>query len=78
MQETVKQPPQNVPAGPDYRIVGTRPIRPDGVDKVTGRAKFGADYNLPGQLTGLTGAADWRLTPAEVEEVAAFLKSNPG
>jgi CO/xanthine dehydrogenase Mo-binding subunit len=36
-----------------FKIIGTRPIRPDGVDKVTGRAKFGADYNLPGQLTGL-------------------------
>ena len=32
--------------------VGKRPIRPDGVDKVTGRAKFGADFNLPGQLYG--------------------------
>src|SRR5687767_9265656 len=32
--------------------VGTRPIRPDGVDKVTGRARFGADFNLPGQLIG--------------------------
>src|SRR5512138_1379773 len=32
--------------------VGTRTIRPDGVDKVTGRARFGADYNLPGQLVG--------------------------
>ncbi len=34
------------------KIVGTRPLRPDGVDKVTGRARFGADYNLPGQLVG--------------------------
>src|SRR5262249_38914394 len=33
-------------------FVGTRTIRPDGVDKVTGRARFGADYNLPGQLIG--------------------------
>lgn len=34
------------------RVVGTRPIRPDGIEKVTGRAKFGADYNLPGALFG--------------------------
>src|ERR1035437_10120284 len=34
------------------KIVGTRPIRPDGVDKVTGRARFAADYNLSGQLIG--------------------------
>ena len=32
--------------------VGTRTIRPDGIDKVTGRARFGADFNLPGQLIG--------------------------
>src|SRR5258708_14864336 len=34
------------------RVVGTRPIRPDGVDKVTGRAQFGADMAMPGQLVG--------------------------
>ncbi|MYE59139.1 MAG: hypothetical protein F4X35_06120, partial [Alphaproteobacteria bacterium] len=37
---------------PDLKVVGTRPIRPDGVDKVTGRAQFGADFQLPGQLVG--------------------------
>src|SRR5919205_240035 len=35
-----------------HGYVGTRTIRPDGVDKVTGRARFGADFNLPGQLIG--------------------------
>src|ERR1700683_2440036 len=34
------------------RVVGTRPIRPDGVDKVTGRANFGADMTMPGMLWG--------------------------
>jgi CO/xanthine dehydrogenase Mo-binding subunit len=34
------------------KVVGTRPLRPDGADKVTGRARFGADYNLPNQLIG--------------------------
>ena len=34
----------------DLKIVGTRPIRPDGVDKVTGRAVYGADQALPGML----------------------------
>src|SRR6201987_1295790 len=33
-------------------FVGRRQIRPDGGDKVTGRARFGADFNLPGQLIG--------------------------
>jgi CO/xanthine dehydrogenase Mo-binding subunit len=35
-----------------FRYVGTRPIRHDGVDKVTGRALFGADLSLPGMLYG--------------------------
>ena len=35
-----------------FKWVGTRPIRPDGVPKVTGRAQYGADYALPGMLTG--------------------------
>ncbi len=47
MQERV----QNAEAA-EFKVIGTRPIRPDGVDKVTGRARFGADYNLPGQLIG--------------------------
>ncbi|HEX7760233.1 MAG TPA: xanthine dehydrogenase family protein molybdopterin-binding subunit [Caulobacteraceae bacterium] len=36
----------------DLKVVGTRPIRPDGADKVTGRAAFGADFNMAGQLVG--------------------------
>jgi CO/xanthine dehydrogenase Mo-binding subunit len=35
-----------------FKWVGTRPIRPDGVPKVTGRAEYGADHVLPGMLTG--------------------------
>ena len=35
-----------------FKWIGTRPVRPDGVDKVTGRANYGADMKLPGQLTG--------------------------
>ena len=37
---------------PALKVVGTRPIRPDGVDKVTGRAQYGADLVLPGMLIG--------------------------
>lgn len=33
-----------------FNSVGTRPLRPDGEDKVTGRARYGADFNMPGQL----------------------------
>ena len=35
-----------------FTTVGTRPIRPDGVDKVTGRAAFGADFVMPGMIWG--------------------------
>jgi xanthine dehydrogenase molybdenum-binding subunit len=37
---------------PKYRVIGTRPIRHDGVDKVTGRAKYGADYAFPRMIHG--------------------------
>src|ERR1700691_1674689 len=37
---------------PKLKVVGTRPVRPDGVDKVTGRAQFGADMVMPGMLWG--------------------------
>jgi xanthine dehydrogenase molybdenum-binding subunit len=35
-----------------FRYVGTRPVRHDGADKVTGRANFGADATFPGMLHG--------------------------
>ena len=36
----------------EFNVVGTRPIRHDGVDKVTGKAQYGADIQLPGRLHG--------------------------
>ncbi|MCA0433124.1 MAG: xanthine dehydrogenase family protein molybdopterin-binding subunit [Proteobacteria bacterium] len=36
-----------------FKVIGTRVRRPDGIDKVTGRAKYGADAFAPGQLIGL-------------------------
>jgi CO/xanthine dehydrogenase Mo-binding subunit len=35
-----------------FRVVGTRPIRHDGADKVTGRALYGADFQIAGLLHG--------------------------
>src|SRR6516225_8404814 len=35
-----------------FKVIGTRPIRHDGVDKVTGRAVYGADVQLAGLLHG--------------------------
>ncbi len=48
MQEKIGNPPRDH----DFKWVGTNPIRPDGMDKVTGKARYGADFNLPGQLHG--------------------------
>ena len=36
------------------KVVGTRPVRPDGVDKVMGRAQFGGDAVMPGMIFGST------------------------
>jgi CO/xanthine dehydrogenase Mo-binding subunit len=36
-----------------FKVIGTRVRRPDGIDKVTGRAKYGADAFAPGQLIAL-------------------------
>ena len=34
------------------RVVGTRPIRQDGIDKVTGRARYGLGIQMAGLLHG--------------------------
>ncbi len=34
------------------KVVGTRPVRPDGADKVTGKAMYGADLAMPGMVVG--------------------------
>ena len=35
-----------------FRVLDTSPIRHDGLDKVTGRAQFGADFHMPGTIYG--------------------------
>src|ERR1700730_15813936 len=37
---------------PQFRVIGTRPIRHAGVAKGTGTARYGADYSFPGMLVG--------------------------
>ena len=44
--------PNIVLSNKEYNVVGSRPIRHDGADKVTGRARYGADISLPGMLYG--------------------------
>ncbi len=57
------------------RWIGTRPVRPDGVDKVTGRARFGADAHLPNMLVGKvlrSPHAHARLKSIEVSRALAL------
>ncbi len=70
MQERVKKDPER-----NYRVIGTRPIRPDGADKVTGRAKFGADFKMAGQLVGKvlrSPHAHARIKSIDVSKAAAL------
>jgi len=39
---------------PQYKVIGTRPIRHDGADKVTGRAVYANDVHLTGMVHGRT------------------------
>ena len=59
----------------EFKWIGKRPIRPDGVDKVTGRAKFGADLHLPGMLIGRvlrSPHAHARILSINTEKAAAL------
>jgi CO/xanthine dehydrogenase Mo-binding subunit len=44
--------PNIVLSNQEYTVVGKRPIRHDGAEKVTGQARYGADIQLPGMLYG--------------------------
>ena len=44
--------PNIILSNQEYNVVGTRPVRPDGADKVTGKAHYSADISLPGLLYG--------------------------
>jgi CO/xanthine dehydrogenase Mo-binding subunit len=52
MSDVLERPEAPGAEAPRLKVVGTRPVRPDGADKVTGRALYGADLALPGMLTG--------------------------
>lgn len=61
--------------GKPYQVIGTRPIRHDGVDKVTGRAKYGADVTLTGLLHGVvlrSPHAHARIKSIDVSRAAAL------
>ena len=44
--------PNIVLSNKEFKVVGSRPVRPDGAEKVTGRARYGADTVLSGLLYG--------------------------
>ena len=33
-----------------FKVIGTTPPRPDGIEKVTGKAQYGADLYVPNML----------------------------
>src|SRR6476659_7492415 len=64
-RETVKQ----------FKWVGTRPVRPDGVPKVTGLAQYGSDMAMPGMLVGRilrSPHAHARIRSIDTSKAAAF------
>ena len=59
----------------DFKVIGTRPVRHDGVDKVTGRAKYGADYSFPGMLHGKVLRSPYahaRIKSINIDKALAF------
>ena len=58
-----------------YTVIGTRPIRHDGADKVTGRAQYGADYTAAGLLHGFilrSPHAHARILRIDTSKASAF------
>src|ERR1700730_2909582 len=58
-----------------FKWVGTRPVRPDGVPKVTGLAQYGADLAMPGMLVGCilrSPHAHARIRSIDVAKAAAL------
>jgi CO/xanthine dehydrogenase Mo-binding subunit len=59
----------------DNKWIGKRTIRPDGEDKVTGRAAFGADFTQPGMLWGKvlrSPHAHARIKSINLDKAAAY------
>jgi CO/xanthine dehydrogenase Mo-binding subunit len=53
MSEVMEKPATtNGNAKQEFKVIGQRVVRPDGVDKVTGRAQYGADVKPAGLLYG--------------------------
>lgn len=58
-----------------YSVIGTRPVRHDGADKVTGRALYGADVQMAGLLHGFilrSPHAHARILSIDTSKAAVF------
>src|SRR5271166_5359958 len=59
----------------EYTVIGTRPVRHDGADKVTGRAQYSADYHPAGLIHGFilrSPYAHARILRIDTSKAAAF------
>lgn len=60
---------------PRFKIIGSRPVRPDGVEMVTGKAAYGADFKMPGMLVGKVKRsphAHARILSIEIDKAQAL------
>jgi xanthine dehydrogenase molybdenum-binding subunit len=72
---TQREPSQGEAPDQDYQVIGTRPIRHDGTEKVIGRAQYGADVRLPDMLYGAvlrSPHAHARIMSIDTSEAAAL------
>ena len=60
-----------------YRHVGTRPVRPDGVEKVTGKAIYGTDHVAAGMLHGAILRSPHAHAAIKSLSTAAAAKARP-
>ena len=77
MEETLTETyePNIVLENGKYNVIGTRPVRHDGADKVTGRAKYGVDYQSSDLLHAKfvrSPHAHARILSIETEEAEAI------
>ena len=61
----------------EYKVVGTRPVRHDGADKVTGMARYSADLNLARHALRQGAAQPPRPMPASSPSTPAAPKPRP-
>ena len=61
-----------------FQHIGQRTIRPDGFDKVTGRANYGADFSLPGMVWGKILRSPYAHAKITKLDVSKAKEAHPG